>query len=175
MAAVPLMLMAASTAVSAIGSIRQGQAAQQAADANARSMEANAAIARSNAAAQDEQMRRQARAQQGRALAASAEAGAGLNADMLRQSIYDAEMDSATIRYEGNLRAAGLQDQANMQRWEGKQKKTAGYLNAAGTLLNAGASYYGAMSKPDYSAFADRAGAIGTGSGGRMRTITGGR
>jgi hypothetical protein len=134
--------MIASTAMQAVGAIQQGNAANAAAQANARQYEAQAAIRRQNAAAKDDQVRRDARAKIGSQLAASAEAGGGINADALRSSIYDAEMDSSVVRYEGELEAAGLNDQAAMARWEGKQRKQAGYLNAAGAVLNGGQSYY---------------------------------
>ena len=142
MGALALPLMVASTAVQAVGAIQQGNAANAAAQANARQYEAQAEIRRQNAGAKDDQVRRDARTQLGRQLAASAEAGGGLNAEALRSSIYDAEMDSSVVRYEGEVEAAGLRDQAAMSRWEGKQRKQAGVLNAAGALLNGGQSYY---------------------------------
>lgn len=147
-----------------------------ASNAEAASMRTNAEIAQKNSIARDDQTRRQQRQQIGTMLAASAEAGAGLNADTLRSSLYDAEMDSSTIRYEGNLQAAGLRDQANVAVWEGKQKMKAAELNAVGTLLNSSAQMMQASGGPKTSnASTDKAGSIGSGSGGRMRTITGGR
>lgn len=172
-----IALLAGSSALSAYGSLQQGEAAMAASNAEAASLRANAEIVQKNAIARDDQTRRQQRQQMGTMLAASAEAGAGLNADALRSSIYDAEMDSSTIRYEGNLRAAGLNDQASIVQWEGKQKMKAAELNAVSTLLNGSAQMASSMggAPKTNNAFADRAGPVGSGSGGRSRTITGGR
>lgn len=142
-------LMFAQAAFQAVGAISSGNYANAMAKRQAVQMEQAAAVEMTNAMSRDEAMRRQARMQQGQALAASAEAGAGLNADALRQSIYDTEMDSATIRYEGSMRAAGLQDQAAMTRMDGKRAKTAGYLSAASSLLNAGSNYYAGKQRMD--------------------------
>lgn len=156
MAAAALPLLIASTAVSAVGSIAQGASAKAAARGNANAMDYNAQMDRARAAhasamsgQREEALRRTARARIGEQIAGSASAGAGINADLLRQSIYNAESDAMTIRYEGEMQRAGLMDQATMgnynatqERTRGSQAMTAGYLNAAGTLLNAGSTYY---------------------------------
>jgi hypothetical protein len=144
---VPLMI--ASAAMGAVGSIRSGNAANEAAKGEALRMNMAADQTMRDGLAEDERARIEQRRALGLQLAASAEAGAGINADQLRQSIYDQEMDSAAIRYGAATRAQGLNDQANIRRAEGKSARTAGYLNAAGTLLNAGASYYGGRARID--------------------------
>jgi hypothetical protein len=136
------MIMAAA-AVQAIGSIRAGNTANAAAKYEAASMQRQADATISDGMAQDEMQRRKAREQIGLQLAASAEAGGGINEQSLRQSIYDAEMDSAAIRYGAMTRAQGLNEQAALRRWEGRQARTAGYLNAAGSLLNGASQAYG--------------------------------
>lgn len=156
MAAAALPILIASTAVSAVGAISQGQSAKAAADSQAQAMEYNAAADRARAVQtrqmggiQEDEQRRNARAIIGKQIAASAGAGAGLNADLLRSSIFNMEADTQSIRYDTELKAAGLNDQAAVSmanasttRNQGKAAETAGYLNAAGTLLNAGTSYY---------------------------------
>lgn len=141
MAALAVPLMVASAAITAIGAIRSGNMANEQAKGEAVRMRQAADVGMRDAAAQDEQFRQESRRRIGLQLAASAEAGAGLNPDSLRESIYGAEMDSAAIRYGAMTRAQGLNDQANIRRMEGRQARTAGYLNAAGSLLNAGANY----------------------------------
>lgn len=140
----------------AVGAIQQGEAAKSAADANAQAMQYNAAADRARAVQasamagiKEDEQRRQGRAAIGSQLAASAAAGAGLNTDLLRESIFNVESDAGAIRYEGALKSAGLNDQATMGMFEagnarakGKSAETAGYMNAAGTLLNGGTSYY---------------------------------
>ncbi len=140
-AAVPFML--GSAAVGAIGSIQAGRQANAAAQSEALRMEQQAGVTITDGMAQDEQQRRQARLMIGQQLAAGAEAGGGLNAEQLRQSVFDAELDSASIRYGVMSRASGLRDQARITRMQGKQAQRAGYLSAVGTLLQAGAMAYG--------------------------------
>ena len=182
----PVTLLIASTAMSAVGAISQGQQSKRAAQAQAQASEYNAAMSRAQAehvnaqtGVREDEQRRQARAAIGMQVASSAGAGAGLNSDLLRESIFNMDTDTGVIRYEGRLKAAGLNDQAALDtasasnsRAQGKAAATAGYFNAAGSLLN-GAASYSAMGAPN--AFADRAGPSGSGSGGRTRTITGGR
>lgn len=145
-----------SAVVGGVGSIQQGRQASAAAkseanmaDYNAKMADIQAKQAYSSAGEQEDLQRKRARAAVGKQLASSAEAGAGLNADLLRQSIYDSETDAMSIRYEGALKAQGMTDAAAMQRSKAVVARdrassalTGGYLNAAGSILNAGTSYY---------------------------------
>ena len=147
---------AASAAIGAVGAIQQGRQASAAAKSQANMDEYNATMAgfqatQANAAAgrQEDEQRQRARQTIGAQLAASAQAGAGLNTDLLRQSVYNMDADSSAIRYEGALKAQGLTDTASMARSSAavnrdraRSATTAGYLNAAGSVLNAGMSYY---------------------------------
>lgn len=139
-------LLAASAAVGAVGAIRSGNMQKASADRESAMMQQEADKAMLDGAAEDERFRTDSRQRIGSQLAASAEAGGGLNADQLRQSVFDAELDSAAIRYGVSNKARSMRDQATVSRWQGGQARSAGYLNAAGTLLNAGATagaYYG--------------------------------
>ncbi len=152
--AIPLLI--ASAVMSSVGMIQQGRQADAAGKSEQNMAEYNAKMSeirarQSNAAAgrQEDEQRRNMRSQIGLQLASSAEAGAGLNGDLLRQSIFDGESDTQAIRYEGALKAQGLSDDAAMSRASGamarergKQAQTAGYLNAASTLTSAGSAYY---------------------------------
>ena len=155
----PLTWLAVGSAVfGAAGSIQQGRQANAAAQSQANMDEYNAKMSdikatQVNAAAgrQEDQQRKQARAAIGMQLASSAEAGAGLNGDLLRQSVFDSESDTQAIRYEGQLKAQGLTDEATLARSaavvnrdKGRQAINGSYLNAASSLLNAGAKSYGA-------------------------------
>lgn len=156
MAALPMVLAVASAGIGAIGAIQQGKQASAAAQSEANMAEYNAKMADiqakqtySAAGQQEDLQRKRARAAIGNQLASSAEAGAGLNGDLLRQSIYDSETDALSIRYDGALKAQGLTDSASMQRSNAvvardraSQATTGSYLNAAGSILNAGTSYY---------------------------------
>lgn len=163
MAAIPFaaILTGISAAVGVVGAIQQGNQAKAAADReaevmeyNAKGDEARARNAREMAGVQEDRQRQAARAQIGNQLASSAGAGAGLNSELLRSSIFNMESDTSDIRYDGQVKAAGLVDQATLsranaetRRQQGSQAKTAGYLNAAGSLLNAGTSYYKGVKK----------------------------
>lgn len=144
--------------VTAIGAVSQGRQAQAAAQSQANMDEYNAKVAdiqarQANAAAgrEEDQQRRQARQAIGLQLASSAEAGAGLNGQLLRQSIFDAESDTQAIRYEGALKAQGLTEQAAIDRSGASVARSRGtaalqgsYLTAAGSLLSGyggGATY----------------------------------
>lgn len=143
------------------GAIQQGRQANAAAQSEANMAEYNAKMAeikarQVNAAAgvQEDEIRRRGRIALGNQLAASAEAGAGLSGDLLRESVYGIEADSMAIRYEGSLKAAGLSDEALLQksaavvaRDRGKQAKTASYLNAATALAKSGEQAYSAGMK----------------------------
>jgi hypothetical protein len=159
MAALPLMLAIGSAVVGGIGAIQQGKAASAAAESEANAANYNAAMndiqakqAYAAAGAQEEEQRKRARIATGNQLASSAEAGAGLNPDLLRESLFNTEADAQAIRYEGSLKAQGLKDSAILQRSNaqaakarGKAAVTGSYLNAAGSMLNAGTSYYKGM------------------------------
>lgn len=143
----PVTMMIAATAVQAVGAIQQGNAAKGAADYNASVLEQNAAIERQQAGAREEAKRREARQVLGAQRAAFAQSGGGMGgsaADVMRQSGMNAELDALTLRYEGDLRARGLQAEAASERFAGKQAQTQGYFQAAGSILG-GAGKYGEM------------------------------
>ena len=151
----------ASGALGVVGAIQSGRQANAAAkseanmaDYNAKMSEIQARQAYAAAGVQEEETRRRGRAVLGQQLASSAEAGAGLNGDLLRESVFGIEADSMAIRYEGDLKAQGLKDNAALQksaavvaRDRGKQAITGSYLNAGASVLSAGTGYYGATTK----------------------------
>lgn len=156
--AVAVAVSAAIGVTSAVASGRQQQAAAQSQanmdDYNAKMADIQARQANAAAGREEDAQRRQARAVMGQQLAASAEAGAGLNGDLLRQSIFDSESDTQAIRYEGALKAQGLYDQASIarssaaaSRSQGRAAMDAGYLNAAGALTSSATTYYGTQQK----------------------------
>ena len=155
------MVSLASGALGAVSAIQQGQQANAAAQSEANMAEYNAKMAEiqarqtyAAAGVQEDETRRRGRAAVGLQLASSAEAGAGLNGDLLRESIYGIEADSMAIRYESDLKAQGLRDTAALQRSgadvardRGRRAVSASYLNAGTSMLGAATSYYGATSR----------------------------
>ncbi len=134
--------------MSAVGSVRQGNIAKNAADYNAQVDEQNAQVALNQGTQQQEIVRRRAQQAIGEQLASVSSSGTGLNGsnlDLLSESLYNKELDSLNIRYESELKARGLQSQAQLTRIEGKQARTAGYLSAAQSIGKAfGSSYLNA-------------------------------
>lgn len=156
MSGMEVALLAASTAISAVGAISAGEAqadqqraAAAAAEYNANIQQQQAAAASSQASAREDLQRKQARDIIGRQMASTAESGSNLNgsaADLFRQSLFDAETDALNIRYEGELNRVGLTNQAALTRYEAgalreaaSAASTSGYLSAAGAL--AGGAY----------------------------------
>lgn len=171
------IVMIASTALSAVGALQSASAqaqsnANQAAAAryNAQVQENQALVADMNQkaaadqAARKEEMQRRRFAQlQGQAVAGLAQSGtdlgSGSNADILKQNAINNELDSLTIRYEGqNVRdsfqnqASNIRSQAELSRMNAamydqnsRNAMTAGYLNAGANLLGGYTryAYYG--------------------------------
>jgi len=150
---VPLMV--ASTAISAIGAIQQGKAAEAQAKAqadanayNARVKEIQAGVEREAAGRREEQQRRKARQVLGEQRAGLAQAGIGMMGsalDIEEQSATAAELDALTIRYEGEMAAKGLMYDAEAEKFEGraalaagKNAKTASYLKTGSAILSGG-------------------------------------
>lgn len=160
MAFAPPMIAAMAAAIAAVGAISQGQQAKAAAQSESNAAEYNAKLADirrrqtyAAASSQEDEQRRRARTAIGTQLATSAEAGAGLNEDLLRQSIYAAEEDTAAIRYESALKAQGFESESALQRsaafnarQQGKAAQRAGYLKAAEKLIG-GSNDYGRASR----------------------------
>jgi len=158
MAAAIVPLMIASTVVSTVGAIKQGQAQEASYKAQAQAQEYNATVARNNATAaldqanaKEEQQRRHFAMLQGQARAGAAQSGAGLdgsNSDLIQQNSVMNELDALNIRYEGQNTANGLQAQANLDqygsgvsRMKASSAREASYWNAGSQLL-AGATNY---------------------------------
>lgn len=133
-----------STGFQVFSSIMQGQ--QQAAmhNYNASILNQNARIERQQADAREEAKRRETAMILGTQRAAFAQAGAGLDgsaADVMKQSATNAELDALTLRYEGDLRARGLKEQAKQEKYAAKTAITQSYFNTAGSILSGIGSY----------------------------------
>jgi len=141
-AVIPLII----SAVSAAAAISQGQQAKAAADYNAKIDEQNAAITRQQAGQREEAFRSEARQTLGRQRAAFAESGTGLggsNLDIIKDSALNLELDALNIRYQGELEARGLVEQAKITRLEGRQRRANAGLQAVGSVLGGVSKVYG--------------------------------
>lgn len=147
MAAALPFLVIASAAVSAVGAVRQAQAAEAASNYNAQLARQNAQIAEAQGNAASEAQQRDSQRRLGAALAAYGASGVqtdtGSPTDVLADSARSAALDNATIKYNAKLRALGLQAQANLDEANATNSRTAGYINATSMLLSGAATAYG--------------------------------
>ena len=136
---VSIVATVASTALGAYQSYQQGQQNQALAKYNARVAENQALQARYAAQVKEEQHR--ARILR---LAGTARAGVGASGIeesgspllVMADSLEQAELDAQRIRYGGEVSAQGLESEARLQRFMGRQAASAGLFNAGGTLLS---------------------------------------
>lgn len=143
---IPMAMMAAGSIISAVGSISQGNAANDIAQANAREMEKQGALDRKEAAAEAERIRRENRRLSGTARTQLTASGLSPNLLLLEDIAMEGELDALIAEYRGERSAQGLEAQADIERAYGKAQKRAGYFNAASTLLTAGGSFMRAFS-----------------------------
>jgi hypothetical protein len=148
-------LLIASTAMQAIGAIQQGNAAKDAANYNAGMLDQNATVERQQAGAREDALRRRSAMVLGSQRAAFGQSGGGMGgsaADVMQQSAMNAELDALTTRYEGDLRARGMQAQATGERFAGEQAQRQGYFNAVGSILGGAGNYMGYQATQRYRA-----------------------
>jgi hypothetical protein len=159
MAALPLVLTAASTAFSVIGAIQQGNAQAAQYEAEAQTRDYNATVAKNSelaanqqTAAREDAERRQRRIMLGTARASSAQSGLGDTGsilDLFDQTAITSELDILNSRYEGNLAAKGYGEQAVLERFgaanarsNASTAKRASWLNAGSALLSGASNGY---------------------------------
>jgi len=153
-------LSAAAMAAGAFGSIGAGNSAAAQQRSAAQAAEYNAQVDRNRADnamqvanANEEAQRRHARIVMGQTRAGLAQAGIGAEgsaSDVLQQSSGNAELDALNIRYQGQLQAQGLTNQANLDdytartaRSNASSARTGGWLNAGASLLSSAGTAYG--------------------------------
>lgn len=159
MAVLPVVLMAASAAMAAVGSISAAQAQtasyksqQQAANYNATVEKQNAMSAEAAASANELNQRRQndqiMGAQRAR-VAESAGGFTGTNVGVLNQSGANLELSALNMRYQGAMQARGLLAQSNLDQYQASvagmnagSSMRAGYIGAAASALGSVSNYY---------------------------------
>lgn len=128
-----------SGAVGAYSSFQQGQAASTAGRYNARVAEQQAESARQAAAADAETKRRQydriLGTQRTRYGASGVIGSEGSPLLVMMQSEEEAALDVARVRYGGTAQAYGLESEARLQRFQGRQARRRGYLGATSAIL----------------------------------------
>lgn len=142
-----------STIFSAVGSIQQGNAQAKADKYNAAVATQNAQIAKDQAAANLSQQQTDAYRKLGAIKAGYGASGIGTSGspmDVLADSFTQSELDANTIIYNGKIKAAGYTNTANLDNASAANARSAGYTNAASSLLLGGAKAYGSADKAGY-------------------------
>lgn len=151
-AALPYIVMAVGTAVAAAGAVRQGQAANIAAQYNAKVGEQNAQAAEQQAQSQASIQTRRASMENGGLLAeygaSGVVSGEGSPLEVLAQSASNAEWDRQNIIYGGRVRANSLRNQSGLDVTQGETAQQNGYLSASGSLLQGAGMMYGKYNAP---------------------------
>lgn len=154
MAALPMVLLAASTVMGAKGAMDQGQAASQASAYNAKLATMNASIADAQGEAASQMQQRDSARKIGAAVAAYGASGVqmseGSPADVLANSVQMAELDNLTTKYNYKLRGMGYLNQAALDTSNAANSLGSANTSAAASLLG-GASKMWGMSAPSDS------------------------
>jgi len=126
-------------AVMAGSQVMQGQAQQQIQSRNAQVLEQKAAEARKMGAVQEEQQRIRTDqvlgAQRAAAGASGVEAEGGSFGQLYQDTVTQGELDALTIRSNAAKGAWGYDQEAASSRYQGDMAAQAGYMSAAGTIL----------------------------------------
>lgn len=146
MQAIPYVLMAASTAVSAQGALSEGDAAEAAAEREAAQLrdQGKAEYAASTResyehARQGKIMQENARAAQAASGGTTSDAGA---LDQLSSLGRDASYNSLSALFEGKSKRRGLIRQAHERRIAGAEAKAASRMKAVSTVLSGGSKMF---------------------------------
>ena len=125
-------------AVGVVSSLSQAQQQKSAAKYNEKLAENQAVGARQEAAAAADRQQRQSAKTIGTMQASYAASGVsteGSPLEVLEESARNAELDRLTILWNGESRAQGYQNTAELERSRGKNAMASGYLSAAGSVM----------------------------------------
>jgi hypothetical protein len=155
-AAIPLLPLI-SAGVTAVGLVMQGRAANAAGKYNAALAEQNAATARQEAAMMAQQQDRENFLRLGAIRAAQGKSGGaadeGSVLDVIGDAVSQGELQKQYITRTGEMKARGYEGTAALDRANGRNSMTAGYLSAGASLLGGASSYYGNVGSSGRSAY----------------------
>lgn len=139
MSFLPVLATIAGTAVSAAGSIAAGRAQERAAEHRAQQLEIKAKEEKAAAQRESMQLRRRKElaisSAQARAGASGFDPGSSGTLDIIGEIERYGTLQEQTALYGGLSREQGLLDSATGERITGASQRTAGYYDAAGTIL----------------------------------------
>lgn len=129
-----------------VGSIQQGMAANSAGKYTKKVMKINAKSARGDALEARDRIRTEARRTMGRQIVAQGGSGfaigTGSALDDLFESAIEREIDIATVRRQGEMKALGFQQQGDLARAQGKSAMIGGLISGAASFVEAGEKAY---------------------------------
>jgi hypothetical protein len=132
-------MMAGSAGMSVMGSIQQGQAAQAEGNYKASLDDHQASVARDDAMAQSQLIRKQLRFSIASSDVAAAGSGVvvgeGSAGEANRQIYQDAEHDAHIALLNGDRQSSALQAEGQLERMKGNNKASSAYMDAAGSAL----------------------------------------
>lgn len=124
-----------STLLSTVGAIQSGNAANAAAQFEAKQMDQRALAEQAASQREANEERRQKELVLSRARAVGAASGGGVDYDLMGDIEEEGEFRALTAMWGGDERAAGLRMQADSRRVEGQSRKRASRIQAGATLL----------------------------------------
>ena len=148
---VTIGLMAVSTAMSAVGAIREGNAADAAARAQAQAAEQQAQAQRNVGQFQVAQERREGRRALGQQIAQLGSQGTALTGqpiDLLADSAKQNELALQAIRFQSEVAARNQENEADLARFRGRQARSAGIFKAGTALLSGATKIAGKLNEP---------------------------
>lgn len=142
-----LYLAYAAAAVAAASAVMSAQASSADSKAQAEQARLNAEAVRQQNAMREDFVRQQSGAALGEQRASAAQSGfdpsSGALLKLQGESAKAAELDALATRYDGELSAVSLENEANLLGWRSKKAKQQGYVSAAGSLLAGASAGYG--------------------------------
>ncbi len=145
---VTIGLLAASTALSTIGALRDAGAQANAAKANARVAEQQAQLQRDVGqfnVARERRLQRRALAQQVANAGSQGTALTGQPIDLLADSAKQAELDLQALRFDSEIKAQASDTEARFRRFEARQARNAGFFKAGTALLTGATKIAGSL------------------------------
>jgi len=129
--------------LTAFGQYQAGKQDQEVANRNAHIAEQQASAARTKAAFDELQQKKEAKKFKGTQRTRIAKSGVTAESftDVLMETSRELELDALAIRYGGDLAASQKINEADALRYGGKQVRTASYINMGSTLLKGIGSY----------------------------------
>jgi hypothetical protein len=131
--------------LSAAAAKQQADAQAEAAEYNAKMREIEAASERDTAEAKAEDFRRQEGRKRATAIAQTAASGVTLEGTPLlvdEAIVSEIELGANRLSHQGDTRATGLENQAELDRTKAKNYRKAGSINAGATLLSGFGSFF---------------------------------